>query len=199
MLRASPRALTRLPRAQWAGSQLPSLAPRLVPGFGCSVDISQLRRLIHLAVECNNIPGSQQRGRAWFLFKLESTSLWFWLSGQHTPPRLWPECRPPQQVSRGTRLVSPLISKLKFQREQEDRPRASIQLAAHSAREGGRADMLFADLVRRTNRGPPRLLPPAAACSRCAGDPWLTSLGWLRQNIPFPSTRFHHEGESFDQ
>lgn len=58
VLRASPGALTRLPHAQWAGQQLPSLAPRLVPGFGCSLAISQLRRLIHLAVECNNIPGS---------------------------------------------------------------------------------------------------------------------------------------------
>lgn len=176
--------------------QLPSLAPRLVPGFGCCVDISQLRRLIHLAVECNNIPGSQQRRRAWFLFKLESSSLWFWLRGQNTPPRLWPECRPPQQVSRGTKLVSHLISKLKFQREQEDLVPAP---AAHSVTEGGRADMLFADLVMRTNRGPPRPPPPARTCSRCTGDPWLTSLGWLRQNIPFSSTRFYQEGESFDQ
>lgn len=136
MLRASPRALTRLPRAQWAGQQLPSLVPRLVPGFGSSVDISQLRTLIHLAVECNNIPGSQQGRRAQFPFKLESTSLWFWLSGQHTPPRLWPECRPPQQVSRGTRLVSHLISRLKSQREQEDRPRASIQLLIQSQKVG---------------------------------------------------------------
>lgn len=140
MLRASPRGLTRS-RAQWAGQPLPSLGPRLVPGFGCSVDVSQLRRLIHLAVECNNIPGSQQRGRAWFPFKLESTSLWFWLSGQHTPPRLWPECRPPQQVLRGTRLVSHLISKLKSQRGQ-DRPCGSI----HSVTGGGRAHMLFSDL-----------------------------------------------------
>lgn len=63
---------------------------------------------------------------AWFPFKLESASLWFWLSGQHAPPRLWPERCPPQQVSRGNK-ASYLILKVKSQREQTDLPCASMQ------------------------------------------------------------------------
>lgn len=37
-------------------------APRLVQGFGCSVGISQLKRMLHLAVECNNVPSSRGVG-----------------------------------------------------------------------------------------------------------------------------------------
>lgn len=151
---------------------------KVVQGFGCSVAISQLRRMIHLAVECNNVPGSQQRGRAQFPFKAESTSLWFWPSSHpHSTQAL--AQTPPTSASFKGNKASHLILKLKPQREQ------NIFLVLAISCSFGHQRWEITDLAVRTNRGPLRLSPCAMTRSRCTGDPWLTSLGCLRQNIPF--------------
>lgn len=151
----------------------------MVRGFGRSVDISQLRRMIHLAVECNNVPGSQQRGRLSSPSKQKAQSLWFWPSSHpHSTQAL--ARTPPTSASFKRNKASHLILKLKSQREQN-----IFRVLATSCSFGHRR-WEITDLAVRTNRDP---LDYYCLCamtwSRCTGDPWLTSLGCLRQNIPF--------------
>lgn len=93
-----------------------------------------------------------------------------------TPPRLWPETPPTSASFKGNK-ASHLILKLKSQREQ------NIFLMLVTSCSFGHRRWEITDLAVRTNRGPPSIC--AMTWSRCTGDPWLTSLGCLRQNIPF--------------
>lgn len=156
---------------------------KVVRGFGWSVAISQLRRMIHLAVECNNVPGSQQRGRAQFPFKAESTSLWFWPSFHpHSTQAL--ARTPPTSASFKGNKASHLILKLKSQREQ------NIFLVLATSCSFGHWRWEITDLAVRTNT---RLLPVCYDLVQVYRRP-LADLTWLPQiEHSFSSIRFHQD------
>lgn len=150
------------------------------------VAISQLRRMIQLAVECNNVPGSQQRGRAQFPFKAESTSLRFWPSSHPHPTQALAQTPPTSASFKGNK-ASHLILKLKSQREQ------NIFLVLATSCSFGHRRWEITDLAVRTNRGPPRRLPVCYDLVQVYRR-LLADLTWLPQTEhSFSSIRFHQD------